>query len=114
METIDVREADRGNRPEAPGEGAGLLRLRDQLRLLGLSADLCPAGSALLVQRPDVGLPLWVFVGYGGAYYSWQSAEKRHPVRDAPGAARALAEYIGGRVFRAPACPRGTVSPGDG
>ncbi|WP_405087877.1 hypothetical protein [Microbispora sp. NBC_01389] len=28
------------------------------------------------------GLPVRVFVGYGGAYYSWQSVEQRHPVSD--------------------------------
>lgn len=35
-----------------------------------------------------------MFVGYGGAYYSWQNAEKRHPVEDAEGAANVLAAYV--------------------
>ncbi|MEU0486906.1 hypothetical protein ABZ260_48090 [Streptosporangium sp. NPDC006013] len=48
-----------------------------------------------MVHRPQVGLPVWVFVGYGGAYYSWQSAERRHPINDVAGAAKALADYAG-------------------
>ncbi|RCG31695.1 hypothetical protein DQ384_09105 [Sphaerisporangium album] len=94
-----ITGAAREEKPEAPAEGAELLRLRDHLGRLGLMSELCDARTALLVQRPDVGLPLWVFVGYGGAYYSWQSAEKRHPVCDAAGAALVLADYISGRVF---------------
>ncbi|MEV0197519.1 hypothetical protein [Nonomuraea sp. NPDC050691] len=47
-----------------------------------------------MVHRPAPGLPVWVFVGYGGAYYSWQSAEQSHPVDDVEGAANVLAEYI--------------------
>lgn len=39
-------------------------------------------------------MPVWVFVGFGGAYYSWQRAERRHPTSDPEGAANALAEYI--------------------
>ncbi len=42
----------------------------------------------------SAGLPVWVFVGYGGAYYSWQNAEKRHPTSDPEGAANVLAEYV--------------------
>ncbi|MEU8272480.1 hypothetical protein AB0B89_35685 [Sphaerisporangium sp. NPDC049002] len=48
-----------------------------------------------MIPRPRVGLPVWVFVGFGGAYFSWQSAEKRHPVADLEGAANVLAEYVG-------------------
>jgi hypothetical protein len=32
--------------------------------------------------------------GYGGAYYSWQNAEKRHPTSDPVGTANVLAEYV--------------------
>lgn len=39
-------------------------------------------------------MPVWVFVGFCGAYYSWQSAEQRHPTADPEGAAKLLAEYI--------------------
>jgi hypothetical protein len=99
MDAIIVREAAGGMIPEVPDERAKLLRLHEQLTGLGVDAELRAAMPALLLHRPDVGLPLWVFVGYGGAYYSWQSAEKRHPVADAAGAALALADYISGRVF---------------
>ena len=54
----------------------------------------CASTCALMVHRRECGLPVWVFVGYGGAYYSWQNAEKRHPTSDPEGAANALAEYI--------------------
>ncbi|MFC4588772.1 hypothetical protein ACFO8L_21970 [Sphaerisporangium corydalis] len=99
MKSIIVREAAGGMTREVPDEGTKLLRLHEHLTGLGVDAELRAAMPALLVHRPDVGLPLWVFVGYGGAYYSWQSAEKRHPVTDAAGAAMVLADYITGRVF---------------
>ncbi|HEX4815017.1 MAG TPA: hypothetical protein VFV66_19930 [Nonomuraea sp.] len=75
-------------------EADALVRLRDQLIRRGVSAELRDNNSALMVHRPEPGLPVWVFVGYGGAYYSWQNAEKRHPVGDVEGAANVLAEYV--------------------
>lgn len=75
-------------------EAAALVRLRDRLVDLGVNALLRDNNSALLVQRPEPGLPVWVFVGYGGAYFSWQSAERRHPVGDVEGAASVLAECV--------------------
>ncbi|MFD1547882.1 hypothetical protein [Nonomuraea guangzhouensis] len=75
-------------------EGDLLIRLRDQLTNLGVNAELRDNNSALMVHRPQPGLPVWVFVGYSGAYYSWQSAEKRHPTSDPEGAAYVLADYI--------------------
>ncbi|MFD8531369.1 hypothetical protein ACFV0L_28505 [Streptosporangium canum] len=72
-----------------------LALLRDALLSLGVRAELRDNDTALMIPRPQVGLPVWVFVGYGGAYFSWQSAEKRHPVSDVPGAAQILADYIG-------------------
>jgi hypothetical protein len=75
-------------------EAAALVRLRDRLVDLGVNALLRDNNSALLVHRPEPGLPVWVFVGYGGAYYSWQNAEKRHPVDDVVGAANVLAAYV--------------------
>jgi hypothetical protein len=80
--------------PQSQEESELLVRLRDALTRLGVNADLRDNNSALLVRRPEPGLPVWVFVGYGGAYFSWQSAEKRHPVDDVEGAANVLAEYI--------------------
>ncbi|YCK35887.1 hypothetical protein ACNF49_17920 [Actinomadura sp. ATCC 39365] len=75
-------------------EGIMLVRLRDRLTGLGVNAELRDNNSVLLVHRPAGGLPVWVFVGYGGAYYSWRSAEKRHPTSDPEGAANVLAEYV--------------------
>ncbi|MER7500403.1 hypothetical protein AB0L05_16015 [Nonomuraea pusilla] len=75
-------------------EANALIRLRDRLVRLGVNAELRDNNSALMVHRPGPGLPVWVFVGYGGAYYSWQQAERRHPVDDVEGAARVLAEYV--------------------
>ncbi|MFF0309264.1 hypothetical protein ACFYSC_17695 [Streptosporangium sp. NPDC004379] len=73
-----------------------LTRLRDELLKHGIHAELRDDDSALMVHRPGgAGLPVWVFVGYGGAYYSWRSAEKRHPVSDLQGAAQVLADYVG-------------------
>ncbi|GGQ04963.1 hypothetical protein [Streptosporangium pseudovulgare] len=77
-------------------EAFALTRLRDELLKHKVHAELRDNDSALMVHRPGgVGLPVWVFVGYGGAYYSWQSAEKRHPVSDLQGAAQVLADYVG-------------------
>ncbi|NUW36041.1 hypothetical protein HTZ77_32170 [Nonomuraea sp. SMC257] len=75
-------------------EANALIRLRDRLASRGVNAELRDNNTALMVHRPEPGLPVWVFVGYGGAYYSWQSAEQRHPVDDVEGAANVLAEYI--------------------
>jgi hypothetical protein len=99
MGSIMVQEMTGGLPADVREEGAKLLRLRECLSGLGVEAEVRETMPALLVHRPDVGLPLWVFVGYGGAYYSWQSAEKRHPVADVAGAALVLAEYINGRIF---------------
>ncbi|MFI7104749.1 hypothetical protein ACIBK9_00415 [Nonomuraea sp. NPDC050227] len=79
---------------QSQNEGIMLVRLRDRLTGLGVNAELRDNNSVLLVHRPVEGLPVWVFVGYGGAYYSWQSAEKRHPTSDPEGAANVLAEYV--------------------
>jgi hypothetical protein len=75
-------------------EGDLLVRLHAQLTNLGVNAELRDDNTALVVHKHEPGLPVWVFVGFGGAYYSWQSAEQRHPTADPEGAAKLLAEYI--------------------
>ncbi|MBN6058296.1 hypothetical protein JYK22_40620, partial [Nonomuraea sp. RK-328] len=75
-------------------EANALIRLRDRLASRGVNSELRDNNTALMVHRPEPGLPVWVFVGYGGVYYSWQSAEQRYPVDDVEGAANVLAEYI--------------------
>lgn len=72
-----------------------LTRLQDRLRELGIDAALHEDFAAPVVLPPEPAMPVWVFVGYGGAYHSWQHAQKRHPVSDVAGAAQALAGYIG-------------------
>jgi hypothetical protein len=80
--------------PQHQEESDMLVRLRDQLTNLGVNAELRDNNSALMVHKPEPGMPVWVFVGFGGAYYSWQTAEQRHPTSDPEGAAKLLAEYI--------------------
>ncbi|MER6950677.1 hypothetical protein ABT294_42335 [Nonomuraea sp. NPDC000554] len=75
-------------------EQRNLVRLRDHLAEFGVHAEMRDNYSALMVRRPEPGLPVWVFVGYGGAFYSWQNANKRHSVDDPRGAAKILAEYV--------------------
>ncbi|MFI9843959.1 hypothetical protein ACIHFD_43475 [Nonomuraea sp. NPDC051941] len=74
-----------------------IVRLRDELTVLGVNAELRDNNSALMVARRHPGLPVWVVVGPGGAYYSWQDASKQHPTNDPQGAASILAEYVKGR-----------------
>ncbi|SDK70114.1 hypothetical protein [Nonomuraea jiangxiensis] len=80
--------------PQGQEEGDMLVRLRDQLTRVGVNAELRDNNSALMVHKREPGMPVWVFVGYGGAYYSWQNAERRHPTSDVEGTANVLAEYI--------------------
>ncbi|MEV4079544.1 hypothetical protein AB0J43_04530 [Nonomuraea fuscirosea] len=80
--------------PPVQQEGDMLVRLRDELTHLGVNAELRDNNSALMVHKREPGMPVWVFVGFGGAYYSWQSAEQRHPTADPEGAAKLLADYI--------------------
>jgi len=95
MNPIMQAAADHLQQEHQQDEALALTLLRDELLRLGIRAELRDNDSALMVHRPRVGLPVWVFVGYGGAYYSWQSAERRHPINDVTGAAKVLADYAG-------------------
>ncbi|MEV7008876.1 hypothetical protein [Streptosporangium sp. NPDC051022] len=82
--------------PQEEQQSEALLpRLQAALLWRGVRAELRDNGTALMIPRPKLGMPVWVFVGYGGTYFSWQSAERRHPVNDLKGAAKVLAEYAG-------------------
>lgn len=81
--------------PEEQNEALLLTLLQDALLRRAVRAELRDNVTALMIPRPGVGMPVWVFVGYSGTYFSWQSAERRHPVNDLEGAAQVLAEYIG-------------------
>lgn len=50
------------------------------------------AGLAVCTGLP--GVYVWVFVGYGGKYFSWHNADRQHPVKDVPGAARRIASEV--------------------
>ncbi|RBQ21911.1 hypothetical protein DP939_04365 [Spongiactinospora rosea] len=75
-------------------EADKLALLQNALLRRGVQGELRSDGPALLIRRRMPGMPVWVFVGYGGAYYSWQSAERRHPAGDVEGAAEVLAHYV--------------------
>ena len=79
-----------------PAEIALLDRLRARLRSAGIRAERGPDRVALLVYKPGVSLPIWVFVGYGGVRFSWHSGRRFHPLTDLEGAAKALAAYLRG------------------
>ena len=99
-------EADRYPRRDADGRFATIVDLLGVVvagLIVGVVIMLAFEVAVALLQLADFGhasgwlagiLPVWVFVGYGGAFYSWQNAEKRHPVADVEGAADVLAEYI--------------------
>jgi hypothetical protein len=97
MNPIMSAMTDAVDQASQEGEVTALMKLRDQLLELGVRAELRDNNTAIMIARPEIGLPVWVFVGYGGAYFSWQSAEKRHPTGDVEGAAKVLAVYAGRR-----------------
>src|SRR5262245_17640913 len=47
------------------------------------------AGLAVHTSMPAV--YVWVFVSYGGRYFSWRGAQCQHPVTDVAGGARRIA-----------------------
>ncbi|MEU6411021.1 hypothetical protein [Microbispora sp. NPDC046933] len=92
MNPIEVAAVAYMNRSD---EADKLIRLRDALTRLSINAELRDNNTALMVNPPSGrGMPVWVFVGYGGQFYSWNSAGRRHPVSDLEGAAKAIAAYI--------------------
>ncbi len=55
---------------EQQSEAVLLTLLQDALLRRGVRAELRDNVTALMIPRPSVGMPVWVFVGYGGAYFS--------------------------------------------
>ncbi len=76
-----------------PAEISLLDRLRTEVERAGLHAEPAPDRTALLVYRPGAPLPLWVFVGCGGARFCWAAGQRSHPVSDIDGAVAALLAY---------------------
>ncbi|TMR90453.1 hypothetical protein [Nonomuraea basaltis] len=75
-------------------EARKLVVLRDRLVELGIGAELRENDSTLMVPRPEPGLPIWVVIEHGGAFYAWDTNHQRHPVHDPQGAALALAHAV--------------------
>jgi hypothetical protein len=75
-----------------------LAMLGAQLERAGLRTEQVPGRDALLIYRSAGSLPVWVFVGNGGACFSWDAGRRHHPVTDVTGAARSLAAYLGGEA----------------
>ena len=83
----------RKRRRREPAEISQLNRLRAEVERAGLHAEPAPDRTALLVYRPDAPLPLWVFVGCGGARFCWAAGQQSHPVSDIDGTVAALLAY---------------------
>lgn len=80
---------------------------------LGIKARLRDALPGLTVTTDIPGVPLYVFVSESGRAFDWHNAEMRHPVDDAPGAARRIVAFVRHEtVDSGYACPAaGTVTP---
>jgi hypothetical protein len=71
-----------------------LAELRAALAELEIGSELRENAACLAVKTRAPDTCLWVFVGFGGRYFSWNNAELQHPVRDMRGAARRIAMRI--------------------
>jgi hypothetical protein len=90
--TPEAHGARRCGDHEDPGLGRALLsELRAALTEYDLSSELRQELAALAVRRQPDDPALWVFVAFGGRYFSWNNAENQHPVFDVKGAAHRIA-----------------------
>jgi len=72
-----------------------LLRgLKEQLAALGVHAEIREHLMGLIVFGPTPALPLYVSVGDGGRFFTWQSNDGRYRVDDLTGAARRLSASL--------------------
>ncbi|TDE26441.1 hypothetical protein [Actinomadura sp. 6K520] len=69
-----------------------LAGLRAELTEYEIRSEVREYVSGLAVFTDVRGVFLWVFVSYSGRYFSWDRADRQHPVNDVPGAARRIAE----------------------
>jgi hypothetical protein len=79
---------------QQPRELDLLGQLGATLREAGIRAELRQETAALLAYRPGAELPVWIFIGDGGAFFSWHYGQKRHAVSDVGGAAVVIAAYL--------------------
>jgi hypothetical protein len=77
-------------------EVALLAELRAALTEHMIRSELRASIAALAVETSKPGAYRWVFVAFGGRYFSWDNADQQHPVSDVEGAARRIAEQING------------------
>ena len=68
--------------------------LSGELGELGLNVGFRDALPGLTVPTDVPGVPLYVFVSESGTVFDWNNAAMRHPVQDAAGAARRIAEFL--------------------
>lgn len=74
-----------------------LAELRAALAEYESSSELREGLALLAVRTPDEPAWLWVFVSFGGRYFSWDNVQRQHPVRDMPGTARRIAAQVSER-----------------
>jgi hypothetical protein len=91
---------DQASRNEPSLEVGLLAELRAALAEHEIGSELREDLACLAVKAQAPGSCLWVFVSFGGRYFSWNNAELQHPVRDMQGAARRLAMQIHARDVR--------------
>lgn len=85
----------KARRDAFPPLEAGLLaELRAALAEYEIRSELRREVACLAVETREPGSYLWVFLGFGGRYFSWNNADLQHPVSDMPGTARRLAALI--------------------
>ena len=71
-----------------------LAGLRAELTEYEVRSDVREDVAGLAVFTDVRGVFVWLFVAYSGRYFSWDQAERQHPVNDIPGAARRLADQV--------------------
>lgn len=71
-----------------------LAELRAELVNHDVRSELRDDLSALAVEPEGNRALVWVFVGENGRFFSWNRADRQHPVRDIAGTARRVAEHV--------------------
>ncbi|WP_141579365.1 hypothetical protein [Actinomadura sp. WMMA1423] len=71
-----------------------LAGLRAELTEYEVRSEVREDVAGLAVCTDVRGVFVWVFVSYSGRYFSWNQADRQHPVNDIPGAARRIAEQV--------------------
>jgi hypothetical protein len=93
----DNDSGDQGSRNDGLSLEVGLLaELRAALAEHDIGSELREDLACLAVMAQAPGSCLWVFVSFGGRYFSWDNAELQHPVRDMQGAAHRIAMQVHG------------------